>query len=157
MLRLKSSLLLAVIVGLASVGFQFMTYPQYCMAQVSATEENLNAEISTINEAASKDASKAEGVLKEQFGVQQEAIQSLLNEKLSYGDIAALLAASSTSGKAKEDVLGMVKSGKKWGEIADQLGVPLNTVVAKVQEVGNKVSGEAAAKPKRKMKFAPGT
>lgn len=156
MLRLKRSLLFAVIVGLALVGSQLLTGPRYCLAQGSA-EENLNAEISKIDEGASKDAGKAEEALQEQFGVQKEEIQSLVNDKLSYGSIAALLAVSSTSGKAKQDVLDLVKSGKKWGEIASQVGADLGAVVAKVQEVGNKVSGEAAAKPKRKMKFAPGT
>ena len=156
MFRLKSSLLFIMVVGLVLVGSQLLDGPRYCMAQGPA-EENLNAEISRIDEGASKDAGKAEEALQEQFGVQKEEIQSFLNDKLSYGNIAALLAVSSASGKAKQDVLGSVKSGKKWGEIASQYGVDLGAVVAKVQEVGNKVSGEAAAKPKRKMKFAPGT
>ena len=156
MLRCKSSLLFMMVVGLALVGSQFLAGPRYCMAQGSA-EENLNAEISKVDEAAGKDPGKAEEALQEQFGVQKEEIQSLLNDKLSYGNIAALLAVSSASGKANQDVLGSVKSGKKWGEIAGQYGVDLGVVIAKVQEVGNKASGEAAVKPKRKMKFAPGT
>jgi hypothetical protein len=155
MLRLKRSLPLAGITGLVLFLSLFITGPRYAMAQGS--EESLNTEIGRIDEGASKDATKADEALKEQFGVSKEEIQPLLNEKLSYGNIAALLAVSSLSGKAKQDVLGLIQSGKKWGEITSQMGVDLGAVVAKAQEVGNKVSGEATAKPKRKMKFAPGT
>jgi len=155
MFRLKSSWLLAAIVGLALVGSWFIAGPRYCMAQ--SPEDALNVEISRIDEGASKDTSKAEEALSEQFGVPKEEVRSLVNEKVSYGNVATLLAVSSVSGKAKQDVLGLVKSGKNWGEITSQLGVDMGAVVAKVQEAGNKVSGEAVAKPKRKMKFAPGT
>lgn len=136
---------------------QILSGPPCSMAQGSATEDDLSAEIGKIDYEATKDANKAEEALQEQFGVAKEEIQTLLGEKLSYGNIAALLAASSISGKTRQDVLVMVKSGKNWGEIANQLGGDLGVILAKTQEVGNKLGAEATARPKRKMKFAPGT
>jgi DNA-binding NarL/FixJ family response regulator len=151
----KRSLLL-VMAGFAIVGFQLSADPPSAMAQGSA-EENLYTQISKFDEEANKNTDKAQEALAEQFGVPKEEIQSLLNEKLTYGNVAALLAVSSASGKTQQEVLGLVKSGKKWGEIANQLGVNLGAVVAKVEEAGNKVGAEASAKPRRKPKFAPGT
>lgn len=156
MWRWNRSWLWLIIACLALIGPQLLSAPQPCMAQTAA-EDTLNAEIGKIDDEASKDVNKADEALKEQFGTAKEEIQSFLNEKLSYGNIAALLATSANSGKPKQDVLGLVKSGKKWGEIAGQLGADLEVILTQVQEVGKKVSAEAAAKPKRKMKFAPGT
>jgi hypothetical protein len=155
MFGLKRSLFL-VIVGLAIMGSVWIEGPRYVMAQGSP-EESLNTQISQFDERANKDNSKAQEVLAEQFGVPKEEIQSLLNEKLTYGNVAALLAVCSASGKPKQDVLELLKSGKKWGEIANQLGVDLGAVVAKVEEAGNKIGAEVSAMPKRKKKFAPGT
>jgi len=155
MFGLKRSLFL-VIVGLAIMGFQLSAGSWYAMAQGSV-EESLNTQISQFDERANKDTSKAQEALAEQFSVSKEEIQSLLNEKLTYGNVATLLAVCSASGKAKQDVLELLKSGKKWGEIANQLGVDLGAVVAKVEEAGNKIGAEASAKPRRKIKFAPGT
>jgi hypothetical protein len=155
MFGLKRSLLL-VMVGLAIMGFQLSVAPPYAMAQGSA-EENFYAQINKFDDEAKKDPSKAQEALAEQFNVPKEEIQSLLSEKLTYGNAAALLAVCSASGKAKQDVLELLKSGKKWGEIANQLGVDLGAVVAKVEAAGNKIGAEASAQPKRKPKFAPGT
>jgi hypothetical protein len=143
-------------IGLAIMGFQLSVAPPYAMGQGSA-EENLYTQISKFDEEANKDANKAQEALAEQFSVPKEEIQSLLNEKLTYGNVATLLAVSAASGKTKQEVLELVKSGKKWGEIANQLGVDLGGLVAKIEEAGNKVGAEASAKPKRKPKFAPGT
>jgi len=148
--------LLLGIVGLAIIGFQLSVAPPYAMGQGSA-EENLYTQISKFDEEANKDAKKAQETLAEQFNVSKEEIQSLLNEKLTYGNAATLLAVSAASGKTKQEVLELVKSGKKWGEIANQLGVDLGAVVAKVEEAGSKVGAEASVKSKRKPKFAPGT
>lgn len=137
-------------------GTQIPTVPQPSFAQGSA-EDSLNEEIAKIDSEASKDADKTEGALKEHFGATQEEIQPLLGEKVNYGTIAAILATSSVSGKSRQDILELVKSGKKWGEITSQVGADLGAVLAQVQEVGKKVVGETAIKPKRKMKFAPGT
>ena len=155
MFGLKRSVLLAM-VGLAILGFQLSIAPPYAMAQGSA-EENLYTQIGKFDEGANKDTNKAQEALVEQFGVSKEEIQSLAGEKLTYGNVAALLAVSSASGKTKQEVLELVKSGKKWGEIANQLGVDLGAVVAKVEEAGSKVGAEASVKSKRKPKFAPGT
>jgi hypothetical protein len=155
MFRLKNSSLL-VIIGLAIIGSQSIADLPYAVAQGSL-EESLNTQMSNVDSAADKDTSKAQEALAEKFSVPKEEIQSLLNEKLTYGNIAALLAVSSASGKAKQDILELVKSGKKWGEIANQLGVDLGVVVAEVQEVDSKLSGKATAKQKRKIKFPPGT
>ena len=148
--------LIMVMVCLMLAGTQLLSAPQSSFAQ-SSTEDSLNEEIVKIDGEASKDAAKTEGALTEQFGATKEEIQPLLGEKVNYGTVAAILATSSVSGKSKQDVLGLVKSGKKWGEIASQVGADLGAVLAQVQEVGKKVMGETAAKPKRKMKFAPGT
>jgi len=144
-------------VCLSLVGLLMLSSPKVGMAQGSAAEEGLKEEISKIDAEAGKEASKVEEAIKGQFGVQQEEIQSLLNEKVSYGGITAVLAASATSGKARQDILGLLKSGKNWGEIAAAVGADLGAVLAQVQEVSKKVAGEATAKPKRKMKYAPGT
>ncbi len=155
MFGLKRSLLL-VMAGLAILGFQLSVAPPYAMAQGSA-EENFYAQINKFDEGANKDTNKAQEALAEQFNVSKEEIQSLLGEKLTYGNVAALLAVSSASGKPKQEVLELVKSGKKWGEIAKQLGVDLGAMSAKIEEAGSKVGAEASAKSKRKPKFAPGT
>jgi hypothetical protein len=137
-------------------GSQILGGPSYCLAQGSA-EEGLKEEISKIDSEAGKDASKVEEALTGQFGLQKQDLQPLLEEKVSHGNIAALLATSAATGKARQDILGLLKSGKNWGEIAGATGADLGAVLAQVQEVGKKVGGEATAKPKRKMKFAPGT
>ncbi|MDH7499561.1 MAG: hypothetical protein QHH30_04165 [candidate division NC10 bacterium] len=142
---------------LAWAGLLVLSGAEYCLAQGSAAEEELKGEIGKIDAEAGKDASKVEEAIQGQFGVQPEEIQSLLKEKVGYGDMAALLAASATSGKARQEILGLLKSGKNWAEIAGNIGSDLEVVLAQVQEVSKKVSGEATAKPKRKMKFAPGT
>jgi len=157
MSEFKGILFWVTITAAVFFGSQMLSAPSPCLAQGSAADV-LNEEIGRIDAEASKDAGKAEEALMGQFGVQKEEIQSYLNDdKISYGNIAALLATSSVSGKPKQDVLGLVKSGKNWGEISGQLGVDPGAIVAQVQEVGKKLGGEAAAKPKRKMKLAPGT
>jgi len=143
--------------GLILVGAQALLVSQPCFAQGTGSEEALDEEINRIDSEAGKDAAKVEEALKNQFGVQGGNIQPLLAEKVSYGNIAAVLAASATSGKPKQDVLGLVRSGKKWGEIATAIGADLGSILAQVQEVSKKVGADATARPKRRMKFAPGT
>lgn len=156
MSQFKGILFWVTITAAVFFGSQILSSPLPCLAQGSV-EDVLSEEIGRIDSEASKDAGKVEEALMGQFGVQKEEIQSYLNDKISYGNIAALLATSSASGKPKQDVLGLLKSGKKWEEISGQLGADPGAIVAQVQEVGKKLGGEAAAKPKRKMKFAPGT
>lgn len=157
MLRFHRQLFLMAMVCLIFGGTHILCPPQASFAQSSGAEEVLAEEITKIDSEAGKDVERVEEALTGQFGVQKQDIQSLLDEKVSHGNIAAMLAVSASSGKPRQDVLGMVKSGKKWAEIADATGTPLESILTQVQEVSKKVSGEATAKPKRKMKFAPGT
>jgi len=157
MSQFKGPFFLVAIACMIFFGSQILSVPRPCLAQGSGSEEALDEEISRIDSEAGKDANKVEEALRGEFGIQKQDLQSFLEEKVSYGNIAAVLAASATSGKPKQDVLGLVKSGRKWGEIAGAIGADLGSILAQVQEVGKKVSGEAAAKPKRRMKYAPGT
>jgi len=127
-----------------------------CFAQASP-EEGLREVVAKIDGAASSDVGRVEEALIQEFGVKREDLQPLLEEKLSYGNIAVLLATAASSGKERQEVLNLLKRGKSWTEIAAATGTDLGPILAKVQEVSKKMEGETTAKPKRKMKFAPGT
>ncbi|MEW6739701.1 MAG: hypothetical protein ACOYU2_01590 [Nitrospirota bacterium] len=112
--------------------FTFL-FPLTSFAGRLSETERLEKLINMINKNQSKNLKTFEKKAKDYFsGVQKPDVIETLIKEFPPGDTVTIIIMSNLSKKPYRDIANMRKSGKRWEDIASQLGIKLKDVIKDV-------------------------